>query len=217
MNTSYQRFRRFAAVLVGIVFLVSGLLKMIDPVGTMLILQEYFRYFQVPGLMPAAKGLGIALSVAEAAVGVSLITGVLRKIAAVLTYVLLGFFTIVTFVLWVLNPSMDCGCFGEAVHLSHAQSFWKNVILLLLSVIAFTPFHDFGRPKRNRIVAAVLAGLSLLVVVVYSNRHLPIMDFTAFDWGAELITRRRTFMRKTEKRASLTLPPCRIPPGPLCG
>ena len=170
MNTSYQRFRRFAAVLVGIVFLVSGLLKMIDPVGTMLILQEYFRYFQVPGLMPAAKGLGIALSVAEAAVGVSLITGVLRKMAAVLTYVLLGFFTIVTFVLWVL----------------HAQSFWKNVILLLLSVIAFTPFHDFGRPKRNRIVAAVLAGLSLLVVVVYSNRHLPIMDFTAFDWGAEL-------------------------------
>ena len=186
MNTSYQRFRRFAAVLVGIVFLVSGLLKMIDPVGTMLILQEYFRYFQVPGLMPAAKGLGIALSVAEAAVGVSLITGVLRKMAAVLTYVLLGFFTIVTFVLWVLNPSMDCGCFGEAVHLTHAQSFWKNVILLLLSVIAFTPFHDFGRPKRNRIVAAVLAGLSLLFVVIYSNRHLPIMDFTAFDWGAEL-------------------------------
>ena len=186
MNTSYQRFRRFAAVLVGIVFLASGLLKMIDPVGTMLILQEYFRYFQVPWLMPAAKGLGIALSVVEASVGVSLITGVLRKMAAVLTYVLLGFFTIVTFVLWVLNPSMDCGCFGEAVHLSHAQSFWKNVILLLLSVIAFTPFHDFGRPKRNRIVAAVLAGLSLLVVVIYSNRHLPIMDFTAFDWGAEL-------------------------------
>lgn len=186
MNTSYQRFRRFAAVLVGIVFLVSGLLKMIDPVGTMLILQEYFRYFQVPALLPAAKGLGIALSVLEAGVGVSLITGVLRKIAAILTYIMLGFFTIVTFVLWVLNPTMDCGCFGEAIHLSHAQSFWKNVILLLLSVIAFTPFHDFGRPKRNRIVAAVLTGLSILFVLIYSNRHLPILDFTAFDWGAEL-------------------------------
>ena len=186
MNTSYQRFRRLAAVLVGIVFLVSGLLKMIDPVGTMLILQEYFRFFQVPGLMPAAKGLGIALSVLETALGVSLITGVLRKISAILTYVLLGFFTIVTFVLWVLNPTMDCGCFGEAIHLTHAQSFWKNVILLLLSVIAFTPFHDFGRPRKGRMVASVLTGLSLLFVVIYSNRHLPIMDFTAFDWGAEL-------------------------------
>ena len=186
MNTSYQRFRRLAAVLVGIVFLVSGLLKMIDPVGTMLILQEYFRFFQVSGLMPAAKGLGIALSVMETALGVSLITGVLRKISAIGTYSLLGLFTIVTFVLWVLNPTMDCGCFGEAVHLSHAQSFWKNVILLLLSVIAFTPFHDFGRPRKGRMVASVLTGLSLLFVVIYSNRHLPIMDFTAFDWGAEL-------------------------------
>ena len=125
-------------------------------------------------------------SVVNPLIATGLADGAIRKMAAVLTYVLLGFFTIVTFVLWVLNPSMDCGCFGEAVHLTHAQSFWKNVILLLLSVIAFTPFHDFGRPKRNRIVAAVLAGLSLLVVVVYSNRHLPIMDFTAFDWGAEL-------------------------------
>ena len=186
MNTSYQRFRRLAAVLVGIVFLVSGLLKMIDPVGTMLILQEYFRFFRVPALLPAAKGLGIALSVLETAVGVSLVTGVLRKISAIVTYVLLGFFTIVTFVLWVLNPTMDCGCFGEAIHLSHAQSFWKNVILLLLSVIAFTPFHDFGHPRKGRIVAAVLAGGSLLFVAIYSNRHLPIVDFTAFDWGAEL-------------------------------
>lgn len=186
MSSTYQRFRRLAAVLVGIVFMVSGLLKMIDPVGTMLILQEYFRFFHVPGLLPAAKGLGIALSVLETAVGVSLVTGVLRKISAILTYILLGFFTVVTFVLWVLNPTMDCGCFGEAIHLTHAQSFWKNVILLLLSVIAFTPFHDFGRPRKGRMVASVLTGLSLLFVVIYSNRHLPIMDFTAFDWGAEL-------------------------------
>ncbi len=186
MNSSYQRFRRFSAVLVGIVFLVTGLLKMIDPVGTMLIVQEYFRFFRLPALMPAAKGLGIALSVLEAGVGMSLITGIVRKISAILTYALLGFFTIVTFVLWLLNPAMDCGCFGEAVHLSHAQSFWKNVILLLLSVVAFTPFHDFGRPRKGRIVAAALAGLSLLYVVVYSNTHLPIADFTVFDWGAEL-------------------------------
>ena len=186
MKTTYQRFRRFAAVLVGIVFLVSGLLKMIDPVGTMLILQEYFRFFRLPGLLPAAKVLGIALSVLEAGVGMSLITGVFRKIAAVLTYIMLGFFTVVTFVLWVLNPAMDCGCFGEAIHLTHAQSFWKNVCLLLLSVIAFTPLSELGRPKGNRIVAASLAALSLLFVAIYSNLHLPIVDFTAFDWGAEL-------------------------------
>lgn len=186
MRSSYQRLRRFAAILVGIVFLVSGLLKMIDPVGTMLILQEYFRFFHLAFLMGAARVLGILLSVFEVFLGMALITGVLRKLAARCTYVLLGVFTLVTLVLWIRNPVMDCGCFGEAVHLTHAQSFWKNVILLALTVFAFTPFHDFGRPKSHRIVSAALVTLSVVYVVWYSNTHLPIVDFTAFDWGAEL-------------------------------
>ncbi len=187
MRASYQRFRRFAALLVGIVFLVSGLLKLIDPVGTQLIVQEYAKFFRLPFLMPAAKVLGILLGLLESLLGIALFTGVLRKHAARCTYFLLSFFTLITLVQWILNPSMDCGCFGQAFHLTHAQSFWKNVILLGLAVIAFTPFHDFGKPKRNRIVAAVLATASVLFVLVYSNRHLPIVDFTEFDWGAELM------------------------------
>lgn len=187
MRASYQRFRRFAALLVGIVFLVSGLLKLIDPVGTQLIVQEYAKFFRLPFLMPAAKVLGILLGLLESLLGIALFTGVLRKHAARCTYFLLSFFTLITLVQWILNPSMDCGCFGQAFHLTHAQSFWKNVILLGLAVLAFTPFHDFGKPKRNRIVAAVLATASVLFVLVYSNRHLPIVDFTEFDWGAELM------------------------------
>ena len=186
MRNSHQRMRRFAAVLVGIVFLLSGLLKMIDPVGTMLILQEYFKFFHLDFLQPAAKALGVLLSLFETFLGMALITGVIRKAAARCSYVLLGLFTLVTLVLWILNPSMDCGCFGEAVHLTHAQSFWKNIILLGLTVFAFTPFQEFGRPKSHRIVAAVLAALSVLYVAWYSNTHLPLVDFTAFDWGAEL-------------------------------
>lgn len=186
MKAGYQRLRRFAALLVGIVFLVSGLLKIIDPVGTMLIFKAYFQFFHLGFLAPLAKALGMILAVFEAALGIALFTGVFRKAAAVSTYILLGFFTLVTLVLWIFNPTMDCGCFGEAVHLTHAQSFWKNVILLALAVFAFTPFHDFGKPKRNRKVAAAVAAVSVLFVLYYSNAHLPPVDFTEFDWGAEL-------------------------------
>ena len=157
MRNSYQRFRRFAALLVGVVFLVSGLLKLIDPVGTQLIFQEYFKFFHLRFLWPAAKVLGVLLGLLESLLGIALFTGVLRKQAARCTYILLSFFTLVTLVLWIFNPPMDCGCFGQALHLTHAQSFWKNVVLLALSVFAFTPFHDF------------------------------IVDFTEFDWGAELM------------------------------
>ena len=138
MRASYQRVRRFAALLVGIVFLVSGLLKLIDPVGTQLIVQEYAKFFRLPFLMPAAKVLGTLLGLLESLLGIALFTGVLRKHTARCTFILLSFFTLITLVLWILNPSMDCGCFGQAFHLTHAQSFWKNVILLGLSFVAFT-------------------------------------------------------------------------------
>ena len=186
MNPAYQNLRRLSAYLVGIVFLVSGLLKLIDPVGTMLIVQEYAKFLHLEFIFPAAKVLGILLALVESLLGIALITGVFRRLAAWCVYIVLGGFTILTLFLWIFNPAMDCGCFGEAVHLDHAQSFWKNVILLLLAVFAFSPFRDFGRSKADRRVAAVLSVLSVGLVAWYSNPHLPPVDFTAFDWGAEL-------------------------------
>lgn len=186
MKRGYLRLRRRAAGLLGIVFLISGILKLWDPVGTMLIVTEYLKFLHMPGLIPAAKGLGIALSVTECSVGIGLITGVLRKASALVAYVMLGFFTLLTLALWIFDAPMDCGCFGEAVHLTHAQSFFKNVGLLLLALLAFVPFKEFGKAKTHRGVAAVVAVLAIIVAVIYSNTHLPIVDFTPFNWGSRL-------------------------------
>lgn len=186
MKHSHQRWRRRAAVLLGIVFLISGLLKLADPVGTMLIVTEYAKFFHVSFIIPAARVLGILLGLLESVLGVILITGVLRKVAAISASVLLGLFTLVTIILWIANPNMDCGCFGQAIHLSHAQSFFKNVFLLALAAFAFLPWKEFGAPKRRKWVASALAVVALLYAVLYSNTHLPIVDYTDFNWGAEL-------------------------------
>ncbi len=186
MTRGYLRFRRHAAGLLGIVFLVSGLLKVLDPVGNMLIVTEYLKFLHLGFLLPAAKGLGIALSALECAVGIGLITGVLRKVSALVAYVLLGGFTLLTLALWVFDAPMDCGCFGEAIHLTHAQSFLKNVVLLLLAVVAFSPFREFGRARKRKAVSAVLATLAIGTAIIYSNSHLPVVDFTPFDWGSRI-------------------------------
>lgn len=179
--------RRFAAGLVGIVLLASGLLKIMDPVGTMLIVTEYLKFFHIGFLIPAAKGLGIALSLLEAFTGIALITGVFRKVTAWVATGLLAFFTVVTLVLWVKNPAMDCGCFGEAVHLTHAQSFWKNVVLLLLALWAFLPYGDFGKTPVRKFVSAGIAAVSVIYAAIYCNTHLPLIDHTDFRVGAELM------------------------------
>lgn len=188
MKYTNLRMRRFVTVLIGIFLLGTGLLKLMDPVGTMLIVTEYCKFFHLTFLIPAAKVIGVNLALVESALGIALITGVVRRFAAWVTYILLGFFTLVTLILWIKNPEMDCGCFGEALHLTHPQSFWKNVILLALAVFAFTPMRHLGHASARKRLAALVGWASLIVAVIYCNTHIPPIDFTAFAPGAELLT-----------------------------
>ena len=186
MKKAHHRLRRFCAVVIGLVFLASGLLKLLDPVGTGLIVSEYFKFFHLGFLQGTAKALGMVLSLVEAITGAALISGVFRKTTAVVTSVLVVFFTIVTVILWIANPDMDCGCFGEAVHLSHWQTLLKNIILLALAAVAFIPFQNFGVPKKGKYVAFFLAVPSLIFALWHNARHLPMIDFTEFAPGTEL-------------------------------
>jgi uncharacterized membrane protein YphA (DoxX/SURF4 family) len=186
MKKAHHRLRRFCAILIGLVFLASGLLKLLDPVGTGLIVSEYFKFFHLGFLQGTAKALGMALSLLEATTGAALISGVFRKTTAVVTSVLVVFFTVVTLILWIANPEMDCGCFGEAVHLSHGQTLLKNVVLLALAAVAFIPFQNFGVPRKGKYVAFFLAVPSLVFALVHNARHLPMIDFTEFAPGTEL-------------------------------
>ena len=186
MKKAHHRIRRFCAILIGLVFLASGLLKLLDPVGTGLIVSEYFKFFHLGFLQGTAKALGMALSLVEATTGAALVSGVFRKTTAVITSVLVVFFTIVTLILWIANPEMDCGCFGEAIHLSHGQTLLKNVVLLALAAAAFLPFQNFGVPRKGKYVAFFLAVPSLVFALCHNARHLPMIDFTEFAPGTEL-------------------------------
>ena len=186
MKKAHHRLRRFCAVVIGLVFLASGLLKLLDPVGTGLIVSEYFKFFHLGFLQGTAKVLGMVLSLVEAATGAALVSGVFRKPTAVVTSVLVVFFTIITLILWIAKPDMDCGCFGEAIHLSHGQTLLKNVVLLALSAAAFLPFQNFGVPRKGKYVAFFLAIPSLVFALWHNARHLPMIDFTEFAPGAEL-------------------------------
>ena len=186
MKKAHHRIRRFCAVLIGLVFLASGLLKLLDPVGTGLIVSEYFKFFHLGFLQGTAKALGMVLSLVEATTGAALISGVFRKTTAVVTSVLVVFFTLVTLILWIAKPDMDCGCFGEAIHLSHGQTLLKNLVLLTLSAVAFIPFQNFGVPRKGKYVAFFLAIPSLIFALWHNAQHLPMIDFTEFAPGAEL-------------------------------
>ena len=186
MNAAYNKFRRFCAFLTGAVLLISGILKLMDPTGAGLVVKAYFDFLHIGFMNPLAKTVAVTLALAEGVLGSALMSGVWRRITGIAAFSMMGFFTLITIVLAIANPAMDCGCFGEAVHLTHLQSLVKNLILDILLCIAFIPFRDFGRPKKVKYVSFGISALSLAVFMVWSLISLPLKDYTDFAPGKVL-------------------------------
>lgn len=181
-----SRFRRLCAVILGFVFFVAGVLKLMDPVGSMLIVREYLNFLHLGFLRAMAGPIAETFALAETTLGICLVTGVFRKVTAWATTILLGGFTLLTLLLWILNPSMDCGCFGEAVHLTHFQSFAKNIVLCLLTLAAFVPYNDFGKPKKSKYLTFALTLVAVLIFAVYSLMFIPLLELTPFNLSSRL-------------------------------
>ena len=89
MRKFHHSLRRFFALVVGLVFFVSGFLKLKDPVGTGLKMAEYFKFLHCDFLLPVAKGSGVAFSLLEVLLGSALIAGIARKVAAIAVLILI--------------------------------------------------------------------------------------------------------------------------------
>lgn len=186
MGRNYNRLRRLCAFIIGAVFFVSGILKLLDPVGAGLVLGEYMRFFGADFLLPISKPAGFALAMLETLLGAALMTGLWRRVIAIITLVFLCGFTLLTLILLIFNPEMDCGCFGEAIHLTHAQTFIKNVVLCALSAVAFTPIGRLGRPKKRKYVSFGIVAAATVAFGVFSLLYIPLVDFTEFSLASRL-------------------------------
>lgn len=186
MKKGYNVFRRFCAFVLGAVFLVSGILKLMDPVGSEFIMKSYFSFLHIGFMDFSAKFFGVAFALTEAVLGAALMSGVWRKVVGIAVVALTTFFTLLTLVLLIFNPVMDCGCFGEAMHLTHLQTFVKNVILCALCCGAFIPMRELDRPVKVKYVSFALTACSLVALLIYSLVALPLKDYTAFHPGAML-------------------------------
>lgn len=186
MRRGYNVFRRFCAFVLGAVFLISGILKLMDPVGSEFIMKSYFSFLHIGFMDFSAKFFGVAFALTEAVLGAALMSGVWRKVVGIAVVALTTFFTLLTLVLLIFNPVMDCGCFGEAIHLTHLQTFVKNVILCALCCGAFIPMRELDRPVKVKYVSFALTACSLVALLIYSLIALPLKDYTAFHPGAML-------------------------------
>jgi uncharacterized membrane protein YphA (DoxX/SURF4 family) len=181
------RLKRFCGFLFGIVFFFSGLMKLMDPVGAGLVVKEYFDFMHLGFMAPAAKIFGVTLALAETLIGTALVSGVWRKPVGMTALIMQSIFTLITLFLLIFNPEMDCGCFGEAIHLTHLETFIKNLILLALILIYFFPNKHLGKPDGKKYVSFGIVSVSCVAFMIYSLMYIPPVDFTAYESGTELL------------------------------
>lgn len=167
-----------------VVFVFSGFVKAVDPLGTFYKIQDYLAAFGMSDWFPAHLPLlmSVLLSSAEFCAGVFLFLGVRRTTATLLALTLMAFMTPLTLYLAIANPVSDCGCFGDAVTLTNWQTFWKNVVLLACAFCAFKwkkLIVRFITPKLEWMVSMYTL-IFIFFFSFYCLRHLPILDFRPF-------------------------------------
>ena len=118
-----------------------------------------------------------------------------------------SFFTVISLILLVRNPEMHCGCFGEAIHLTHLQTFIKN--LILMAIVLHVSFSD-RMSRRKEVWKHYAFGCSIvlvLAVTLYSWFNLPLIDFTDYDKGTRLLSQTEyRILSDSEKEDCMPLP-----------
>lgn len=180
--------------LVGGLFIFSGLIKINDPVGTQIKLEEYFTVFSVDiasffnALKPASLFLSVLLSTLEIVLGLAILLKYREKITTTLLLVLIVFFTFLTFYSAYFNKVTDCGCFGDAIKLTPWQSFTKDIILLVLILVLFINRKKQEITEKLKTKSMVLGAAVgfCLVISLLAIAHLPFIDFRAYKEGTHI-------------------------------
>ena len=181
-----------ARLLLGVVFVFSGFVKAIDPLGTTYKIEDYlfaFGDFFIT-FLPLAQTLAILLIAVEFTLGVCLLLNVRPKLVAWITFAFYCVMTPLTLYIAVTNPISDCGCFGEVLVISNTQTFVKNVILLSCAI--FLIYIEKKNPSQNPpILRDAIATATPFVVILlfmwWTLLHLPIADFRPYKIGNNII------------------------------
>ena len=177
-------------IIVAVTFIFSGFVKAIDPIGTQYKLQDYLGAIGMAGILPNWTLLAVAVFLAaiEFCIGIFLLFTIQRRLISKLTVAFMAFMTMVTVWIVVADPVKDCGCFGDALHLTNTETLIKNIVLLVCSlVIMYRPLAMFRFvSKSNQWIVTNYTIVFILVSSGLSLYYLPIFDFRPYHIGVNI-------------------------------
>ena len=177
-------------LLLGAVFILSGFVKAVDPLGTQYKLNDYLAALNMGKFIPdwATLGAAVLLAALEFCMGLFLLFGVRKQMTSRVTLLMLVIMTPLTLWLALADPIHDCGCFGDALVLTNWQTFFKNVVLLTMAlVVAYQPERMFRLvSESSQWLVTNYSAVFILAVSGYCLYDLPLFDFRPYRVGTDL-------------------------------
>ena len=176
--------------LVGVLFIISGFVKLNDPIGFSIKLTEYFseEVLNLTFLEPLALWIALFVVIYEILLGVFLLIGYKTKLTLWGLLLMIIFFSFLTFYSAYFNKVTDCGCFGDAIKLTPWESFTKDIVLLVLILILFAG-KKYIKPLFKKAGSTLISIISLVACIWFANHvinHLPSIDFRPYKTGANI-------------------------------
>ena len=178
--------------LLGLVFIFSGAVKAIDPLGTVYKIEDYLKAFGgfFTELLPLAEVAAWGLIILELLLGVCMVLNVRTQWTSWISLIFYLVMTPLTLYIALTDPVSDCGCFGDAVVLTNWQTFSKNVVLITLAII-LVALRKRTRQLWSNWMEVVLATLTIIAAIAFmtwTRLHLPVKDFRPYKIGNHLPT-----------------------------
>ncbi|MBK7132777.1 MAG: DoxX family protein [Bacteroidales bacterium] len=177
-----------ARIIVGLTFIFSGFVKAVDPFGSAYKFHDYFQAFDLGFLKSLSLPLAILLCTAEFIAGFAVLSGIRQKTGIWVVILLMAIFTPLTFILALTNPVSDCGCFGDAIHLTNWQTFWKNIVIVSFAIVLFANRKLMKSLFKSSAEWAIISAIILLFTLFsfYNLRYLPVIDFLPYKTGVKI-------------------------------
>ncbi len=177
-------------IIVALTFIFSGFVKAIDPIGLQYKLQDYLGAIGIPGFLPDWMLLimAVLLAAVEFCMGIFLLFAIQRRLISKLIVVFMSIMTLITVWLVVANPVKDCGCFGDALHLTNTETLVKNIILLGCSIVIMRrPLAMFRFiSESNQWIVINYTIVFIFVCSGLSLYYLPLFDFRPYCIGTNI-------------------------------
>lgn len=177
-------------LILGLTFVFSGYVKAVDPLGTQYKLHDYLMVLNLAEYVPDLVTLGssIALAALEFSLGIFIFFAIRRHLCALLSVAFMIVMTLITVWIAVANPVSDCGCFGDAVHLTNTQTLLKNVVLLACAVVLWWRPEGMVRfiSRANQWIAINFTIFFIVITSIYCLYRLPIFDFRPYHIGQNI-------------------------------